>query len=133
MCGYLYLYYYLYLMNSYNTTLESKSIEESLPLSKGAGNLCLVELQPQSRLVHTHYKLAYNMRDLIYSSLMIYPTLKIFRLVSASRNPLLVSYLNPLSPKVSNQTNNGLLNYYNSDYNYKYYFFIVLFLSLYLY
>ena len=83
--------------------------------------------------VHTHYKLAYNMRDLIYSSLMIYPTLKIFRLVLAFRNPLLVSYLNPLSPKVSNQTNNGLLNYYNSDYNYKYYFFIVLFLSLYLY
>ena len=117
----------------YITTLVSKSIEEFLPLFKGEGTYAFRNYNLRVAFVHTHYKLAYNMRDLIYSSLMIYPTLKIFRLVSASRNPLLVSYLNPLSPKVSNQTNNGLLNYYNSDYNYKYYFFIVLFLSLYLY
>ena len=68
-------------MNSYITTLESKSIEEFLPLSKGAGNLCLVELQPQSRLVHTDYKLTYNLRDSFYLSLMIYSLLRIFRLV----------------------------------------------------
>ena len=118
----------------YITTLVSKSIEEFLPLFKGAGNLCLVELQPQSRLVHTDYKLTYNLRDPICSSLMIYSLLRIFRLVCGfEKLPLLVTTLNPLSPKVSNQTNNGLLNYYNSDYNYKYYFFIVLFLSLYLY
>ena len=126
MCGYLYLYYYLYLMNSYNTTLESKSIEESLPLSKGVGNLCLVELQPQSRLVHTDYKLTYNLRDSFCSSLMIYSLLRIFRLVLVvMRNlPLLVPPLNPLSPKVSNQTNNGLSIYNKVDYKCKVNFFL---------
>ena len=89
-------------MNSYITTLESKSIEEFLPLSKGAGNLCLVELQPQSRLVHTDYKLTYNLRDSFCSSLMIYSLLRILKsCISGARNlPLLVPPLNPLSPKV---------------------------------
>ena len=118
----------------YITTLVSKSIEESLPLYLGAGNLCLVELQPQSRFVHTNYNLTYNLRELILSLLRTIALLKFFRLVCGyEQKPLLVTTLITLSPKVSNQTNNGLLNYYNSDYNYKYYFFIVLFLSLYLY
>ena len=108
----------------YNTTLESKSIEEFLPLSKGAGNLCLVELQPQSRLVHTNYKLAYKLRDSINSLLIVYSLLRIFRLVlMALRNlPLLVTTLNPLSPKVLNQTNNGKQIYIKAYYKCKDYF-----------
>jgi len=68
--------------------------------------------------------LAYNMRYSFYSSLMIYLTVKIFRLLLAFEIPLLVGYLNPLSPKVSNQTNNGLLIYNTSNYKYNNYFFL---------
>ena len=134
LCGYLYLYYYLYLMNSYNTTLESKSIEEFLPLLKRVGNLCLIELQPQSRLVHTYYKLTYNLRDSFCSSLMIYSLLRIFRLVLvAMRNlPLLVPPSNPLSPKVSNQTNNGIVNYNKPYYKCNNYFYCFIYIFIFI-
>ena len=114
----------------YNTTLESKRIEESLPLSKGAGNLCLVELQPQSRLVHTNYKLTYNLRDSIISLLIIYSLLRIFRLVLMDlRNlPLLVPSLNPSSPKVLNQPNDGKQIYIKGHYKSKDYFSCIIYL-----
>ena len=45
--------------------------------------------------VHTNYKLTHNLRDLIYSSLMIYSLLKIFRIVCGfEKQPLLVTTLN---------------------------------------
>lgn len=70
--------------------------------------------------------LTYNLRDPIDSSLMTYSLLRIFRLVLvAMRNlPLLVPPLKPLSPKVLNQTNNGLANYNNADYKCKLYFLL---------
>ena len=75
--------------------------------------------------VHTNYKLTHNLRDLICSSLMIYSLLKIFRIVCGfEKQPLLVTTLKPLSPKVSNQTNNGLANYNNADYKCKLYFLL---------
>ena len=121
-------------LNNYNTTLESKSIEESLPLSKGAGNLCLVELQPQSRLVHTDYKLTYNLRDSICSSLMIYSLLRILKsCISGARNlPLLVPPSNPLSPKVSNQTNNGIVNYNKPYYKCNNYFYCFIYIFIFI-
>ena len=50
--------------------------------------------------VHTNYKLTHNLRDLIYSSLMIYSLLKIFRIVCGfEKQPLLVTTLNHSSQK----------------------------------
>ena len=121
-------------MNSYNTTLESKSIEESLPLSKGVGNLCLVELQPQSRLVHTNYNLTYNLRELILSLLRTIALLKLFRLVCGfEQKPLLVTTLILLSPKVSNQTDNGFTIYIISDNKCKNNFLFVFIVVIWLY
>ena len=69
--------------------------------------------------------LTHNLRDSICSSLMIYPLLRIFRLVCGfEKQPLLVTTLKPLSPKVFNQTNNGLANYNNADYKCKLYFLL---------
>ena len=67
--------------------------------------------------VHTNYKLAYKLRDSINSLLIVYSLLRIFRLVYGFENlPLLVPFLNPLSPKVLNQTNNGKQIYINKYY-----------------
>lgn len=77
--------------------------------------------------------LTYNLRDSIYSSLMIYPLLRIFRLVCGfEKQPLLVTTLKPLSPKVSNQTNNGLENYNNKIYKCKNYFYCFIYIFIFI-
>ena len=62
--------------------------------------------------VHTIYNLTYKLRELILSLLRTIALLKFFRLVCGfEQKPLLVTTLNTLSPKVSNQTDNGFTIY----------------------
>ena len=62
--------------------------------------------------VHTIYNLTYKLRELILSLLRTIALLKFFRLVCGyEQKPLLVTTLILLSPKVSNQTDNGLVIY----------------------
>ena len=91
------------------TTLESKSIEEFLPLYLGAETYAFRNYNFRVAFVHTLYILTYKMRESICSLLRIYTLTQILSscyYVSLSK-PLLVNILKPFSPKVSNQTKNG--------------------------
>ena len=62
--------------------------------------------------VHTDYNLIYKLREPIISLLRTIALLRFFRLVCGfEQKPLLVTTLILLSPKVSNQTDNGLVIY----------------------
>ncbi len=62
--------------------------------------------------VHTDYNLTYNLRESFYLLLRTIARIRFFRLSYAcEQKPLLVSILKPLSPKVLNQTDNGLSIY----------------------
>ena len=66
--------------------------------------------------VHTSHNLTYELRELILSLLRTIALLKFFRLVCGyEQKPLLVTTLITLSPKVSNQTNNGITIYIMSN------------------
>ena len=66
--------------------------------------------------VHTNHNLIYELRELILSLLRTIALLKFFRLVCGyEQKPLLVTTLILLSPKVSNQTDNGLTIYIMSN------------------
>ena len=66
--------------------------------------------------VHTNHNLIYELRELILSLLRTIALLRLFRLVCGfEQKPLLVTTLILLSPKVSNQTDNGLTIYIMSN------------------
>ena len=66
--------------------------------------------------VHTDYNLTYKLREPIVSLLRTIALLWLFRLVCGfEQKPLLVTTLILLSPKVSNQTDNGITIYIMSN------------------
>ena len=84
-----------------NTTFrEQKHRGVPTPISRSRLSMPLEITTFRVAFVHTNYKLTHNLRDLIYSSLMIYSLLKIFRIVCGfEKQPLLVTTLNHSSQK----------------------------------
>ena len=76
--------------------------------------------------VHTDYNLTYNLRESFYSSLRTIARIRFLRLSYACEQtkPLLVSILKSLSPKVLNQTDNGLSIYGMFNYFVKMFFLL---------
>ena len=111
-------------MNNYTTTFsEQKHRGVPTPIKRSRKPMPLEITTFRVAFVHTDYKLAYKLRDSINSLLIVYSLLRIFRLVCGfEKLPLLVTTLNPLSPKELNQTNNGKQIYIKAYYNCKDYF-----------
>ena len=101
------------MLKSYNNTTfrELKHRVFPTPMSRSRKPMPLEITTFRVAFVHTDYKLTYNLRYPINSSLMIYSLLRIFRLVCGFEESLLVTTLKSLSPKVLNQTDNGLSIY----------------------
>ena len=100
-------------MNNYITTFrEQKHRGVPTPISRSRLSMPLEITTFRVAFVHTHHNLTYELRELILSLLRTIALLKFFRLVCGfEQKPLLVTTLNTLSPKVSNQTDNGFTIY----------------------
>ena len=99
---------------SLNTTTfrEQKHRGVPTPISRRRLSMPLEITTFRVAFVHTIYNLTYKLRELILSLLRTIALLKFFRLVCGfEQKPLLVTTLNTLSPKVSNQTDNGFTIY----------------------
>ena len=96
-----------------NTTFrEQKHRGVPTPISRRRLSMPLENTTFRVAFVHTIYNLTYKLRELILSLLRTIALLKFFRLVCGfEQKPLLVTTLNTLSPKVSNQTDNGFTIY----------------------
>ena len=97
-----------------NTTFrELKHRVFPTPMSRSRKPMPLEITTFRVAFVHTDYNLTYNLRESFYSSLRTIARIKSFRLSYACEQtePLLVSILKSLSPKVLNQTDNGLSIY----------------------
>ena len=114
------------MLKSYNNTTfrEQKHRVFPTPMSRSRKPMPLEFTTFRVAFVHTDYKLTYNLRYPINSSLMTYSLLRIFRLVCAFEESLLVSTLKSLSPKVLNQTDNGLSIYGMFNYFVKMFFLL---------
>ena len=104
-------------MNNYITTFrEQKHRGVPTPISRSRLSMPLEITTFRVAFVHTNHNLTYELRELILSLLRTIALLKFFRLVCGyEQKPLLVTTLILLSPKVSNQTDNGLTIYIMSN------------------
>ena len=96
-----------------NTTFrEQKHRVFPTPISRSRKPMPLEITTFRVAFVHTDYNLTYNLRESFYLLLRTIARIRFFRLSYAcEQKPLLVSILKPLSPKVLNQTDNGLSIY----------------------
>ena len=96
-----------------NTTFrEQKHRVFPTPISRSRKPMPLEITTFRVAFVHTDYNLTYNLRESFYLLLRTIARIRFFRLSYAcEQKPLLVSTLKPLSPKVLNQTDNGLSIY----------------------
>ena len=102
------------MLKSYNNTTfrELKHRVFPTPMSRSRKPMPLEITTFRVAFVHTDYNLTYNLRESFYSLLRTIARIRFFRLSYAcEQKPLLVSILKPLSPKVLNQTDNGLSIY----------------------
>ena len=98
------------------TFREQKHRGVPTPISRRRLSMPLEITTFRVAFVHTNHNLTYELRELILSLLRTIALLKFFRLVCGfEKQPLLVTTLKPLSPKVSNQTDNGLTIYIMSN------------------
>ena len=104
-------------MNNYITTFrEQKHRGVPTPIIRRRKPMPLEITTFRVAFVHTNHNLIYELRELILSLLRTIALLKFFRLVCGyEQKPLLVTTLILLSPKVSNQTDNGLTIYIMSN------------------
>tara|TARA_Y100001972_G_scaffold122672_1_gene168647 strand:- start:187 stop:531 length:345 start_codon:yes stop_codon:yes gene_type:complete len=104
-------------MNNYITTFrEQKHRGVPTPMIRRRKPMPLEITTFRVAFVHTNHNLIYELRELILSLLRTIALLKFFRLVCGyEQKPLLVTTLILLSPKVSNQTDNGLTIYIMSN------------------
>ena len=104
-------------MNNYITTFrEQKHRGVPTPIFRSRKPMPLEITTFRVAFVHTNHNLIYELRELILSLLRTIALLKFFRLVCGyEQKPLLVTTLITLSPKVSNQTDNGLTIYIMSN------------------
>ena len=94
------------------TFREQKHRGVPTPISRRRLSMPLEITTFRVAFVHTNHNLIYELRELILSLLRTIALLKFFRLVCGyEQKPLLVTTLNTLSPKVLNQTDNGLTIY----------------------
>ena len=94
------------------TFREQKHRGVPTPISRRRLSMPLEITTFRVAFVHTVYNLTYKLRELILSLLRTIALLKFLRLVCGfEQKPLLVTTLNTLSPKVSNQTDNGFTIY----------------------
>ena len=105
------------MINSYITTFrEQKHRGVPTPMIRRRKPMPLEITTFRVAFVHTNHNLIYELRELILSLLRTIALLKFFRLVCGyEQKPLLVTTLILLSPKVSNQTDNGLTIYIMSN------------------
>ena len=100
-------------MNTYITTFsEQKHRGVPTPIIRSRKPMPLETTTFRVAFVHTDYNLTYKLREPIISLLRTIALLRFFRLVCGfEQKPLLVTTLILLSPKVLNQTDNGLTIY----------------------
>ena len=105
------------MINNYITTFrEQKHRGVPTPIIRRRKPMPLEITTFRVAFVHTNHNLIYELRELILSLLRTIALLKFFRLVCGyEQKPLLVTTLILLSPKVSNQTDNGLTIYIMSN------------------
>ena len=96
-----------------NTTSgEQKHRSLPTPIYRSRKPMPLENTTSWVAFVHIDNNSSYNLRKPIYSLLKVYSRTCVSSPRSMPlRKPLLVSNSNPLSPKVSDQTNNGLVIY----------------------
>ena len=96
-----------------NTTSgEQKHRSLPTPIYRSRKPMPLENTTSWVAFVHIDNNTSYNLRKPIYSLLKVYPRTCVSSPRSLSlRTPLLVDSLKSLSPKVSNQTDNGLVIY----------------------
>ena len=103
------------MLKSYNNTTfrEQKHRVFPTPISRSRKPMPLEITTFRVAFVHTDYNLTYNLRESFYLLLRTIARIRFLRLSYAweQTKPLLVSILKSLSPKVLNQTDNGLSIY----------------------
>jgi hypothetical protein len=106
-------------INNYITTFrEQKHRGVPTPILRRRKPMPLEITTFRVAFVHTNHNLIYELRELILSLLRTIALLKFFRLVCGyEQKPLLVTTLILLSPKASNQTDNGITIYIMSNNN----------------
>ena len=93
-----------------------------------------LEITTLVAFVHIAYNSSYNLRKSIFSLLKVYPRTCVSSPRSVPvRKPLLVGSYKSLSPKVSNQTDNGLVIYVIMYIIYNNNFFLVFIVVIWLY
>jgi len=104
-------------MNTYITTFsEQKHRGVPTPITRSRKPMPLETTTFRVAFVHTDYNLTYKLREPIISLLRTIALLRFFRLVCGfEQKPLLVTTLILLSPKVLNQTDNGITIYIMSN------------------
>ena len=116
------------MLKSYNNTTfrELKHRVFPTPMSRSRKPMPLEITTFRVAFVHTDYNLTYNLRESFYSSLRTIARIRFLRLSYACEQtkPLLVSILKSLSPKVLNQTDNGLSIYGMFNYFVKMFFLL---------
>ena len=122
-------------MNNYITTFrEQKHRGVPTPIFRSRKPMPLEITTFRVAFVHTDYNLTYKLREPIISLLRTIALLRLFRLVCGfEQKPLLVTTLIILSPKVSNQTDNGFTIYIISDNKCKNNFLFVFIVVIWLY
>ena len=123
------------MINNYITTFrEQKHRGVPTPIIRRRKPMPLEITTFRVAFVHTNHNLTYELRELILSLLRTIALLKFFRLVCGyEQKPLLVTTLILLSPKVSNQTDNGFTIYIISDNKCKNNFLFVFIVVIWLY
>ena len=115
------------MLKSYNNTTfrELKHRVFPTPMSRSRKPMPLEITTFRVAFVHTDYNLTYNLRESFYLLLRTILGIRSLRLYCAFREkPLLVSTLKSLSPKVLNQTDNGLSIYGMFNYFVKMFFLL---------